>query len=320
MISVVATVVSALLYHFLHPYLAVPEAVYSIFISIVLSGVVISVVSRRILYPVSRLIDAMKNVAGGDFSVRLNSECMINEIQELYNNFDLMVSELANTEILQTDFVSNVSHEFKTPINAIDGYAMLLQDENLEAEEQAEYAEKILFNTRRLSGLVGNILLLSKVENQAFPIKRESFRLDEQIRQTIISLEPKWEEKEIEFDMELDEVSFVGNEVLLMHIWLNIIDNAIKFSPPGGSVKVLLKESERNILVTVQDSGPGISEEERKRIFEKFYQAESSHKSEGNGLGLALVKRIAAMHQGHVEVENGTAGGCKMMVILPVRE
>lgn len=262
----------------------------------------------------------MGEVAEGDFTVRLEPTSKIRALRELNENFNLMVTELAATEMLQSDFVSNVSHEFKTPINAIEGYAMLLQEDCALAGEQAEYAEKILFNTRRLSGLVSNILLLSKIDNQNLPVKQERFRLDEQIRQAVVYLEPKWAQKELEFDVELEAADFAGSESLLLHIWLNLIDNAIKFSPAGGEISIRLKTSEQNILVSVQDQGPGIPPEERKRIFERFYQADSSHKDEGNGLGLALVKQVTALHHGTIEVEDAPEGGCKFTVVLPIRQ
>lgn len=229
-----------------------------------------------------------------------------------------MVKELAATETLQMDFVSNVSHEFKTPISAIDGYATLLQGNPHLTKEQTEYTDKIIYNVRRLSGLVSNILLLSKIENQAIPVRKEKFRLDEQIRQAILALETKWAEKEIDLEAELENISYIGNETLLMHVWLNLIDNAVKFSPRGGSIRIRLTASEQNILVSVRDHGCGISEPELKRIFEKFYQTDTAHKEEGNGLGLALAHRILLIHHGRIEVENCRTGGCRFLVILPV--
>ena len=262
----------------------------------------------------------MGKVAEGDFSVMLESNSKLNEIQKLYGNFNLMVKELAATETLQTDFVSNVSHEFKTPIGAINGYAMLLQGNQDLTAEQSEYAEKILYNTRRLSGLVSNILLLSRIENQAIPMRKETFRLDEQIRQAILTLETKWSEKEIDLAAELEKVFYTGNENLMPHIWMNLIDNAIKFSQRGGSIRICLKASEQNVLVSIRDFGCGISEVDRKRIFDKFYQTDTAHKEEGNGLGLALVQRIIQIHDGSIEVENCVEGGCRFTVVLPVKK
>lgn len=317
---IAAALIAALLYQFFHLTVEIPEAVYSVILCIALGATVSRFLSKKILAPLSKLSQAMGKVAQGDFSVTLESNSKLNEIQKLYGNFNIMVKELLATETLQTDFVSNVSHEFKTPISAINGYATLLQGNQDLTAEQSEYAEKILYNTRRLSGLVSNILLLSKIENQAIPVKKEIFRLDEQIRQAILALETKWAEKEISLDAELETVSYKGNENLMLHIWLNLIDNAIKFSHGRGCIHICLKASEQNVLVSVRDYGCGISEADQKRIFDKFYQTDTAHKEEGNGLGLALVKRIVQIHDGSIEVENYPSGGCKFTVVLPVRK
>ena len=213
-------------------------------------------------------------------------------------------------------FVSNVSHEFKTPINAIEGYTMLLQGEEL-SPDQEEYVEKILFNTQRLSGLVGNILLLSKLENQNIPMKKTEYRLDEQIRQAFLSLETKWTEKEIGFQVELEEVKYTGNEGLFMHIWINLLDNAIKFSPSKGTITMFLKQEQDSVKFILEDEGPGIEDDVKSRIFDKFYQVDGSHKAEGNGLGLALVKRIVDSAGGTIKAENREYGGCRFVIELP---
>ena len=247
--------------------------------------------------------------------MRLNTKSSSQEIQEIYSGFNMMVQELSATEILQTDFVSNVSHEFKTPINAIEGYATLLQDCDNLTEEQKEYVNKIYLNTKRLSNLVGNILLLSKVENQTISNKNTKFRLDEQIRQAIVLLESEWEKKDIEFDADMQRLEYTGNEALLFHVWSNLIGNAIKFNPEGGAIRIKLYKEEQNIVFTIEDNGPGISEDFKKHIFDKFYQIDSSHKQEGNGLGLALVKKILDVCQGSVIVENLEIG-CRFTVRL----
>jgi signal transduction histidine kinase len=235
---------------------------------------------------------------------------------EIYTGFNLMAHELSSTEILQTDFVSNVSHEFKTPINAIEGYSTLLQgSENLD-DEQKEYIEKILFNTQRLSSLVGSILLLSKLENQQIPTNQTEYRLDEQIRQSVVALESAWVQKDIELDVELDRVSYLGNEQMMRHVWDNLISNAVKFSPQGGTVKLCLTQKARKLTFTIEDQGPGLSEDAQKHIFDKFYQEDSSHKQEGSGLGLALVKRILTIEKGQITAENIPDGGCRFTVTL----
>ena len=275
-----------------------------------------SLVSKYFFDPIKKLRQAMDKVSEGDFSVRLDEHSSSQEIMEIYTGFNLMAHELSATEILQTDFVSNVSHEFKTPISAIEGYSALLQDSDNLDENQRQYVEKILFNTQRLSSLIGSILLLSKLEGQEIPTKQTAYRLDEQIRQSIVVLEPAWAKKEIELDVELERSNYVGNEAMMRHVWDNLISNAIKFSPPGSEIKLRLISKGRNLIFSITDQGPGLSEEAQKHIFDKFYQADSSHKQEGNGLGLALVKRILSIEKGEITVENLPQGGCKFTVYL----
>ncbi len=284
----------------------------------ILSGAAIAVgLSKIFVSPMMKLGDAMRKVAGGDFSVRLDCTSRIHDVREVYDSFNTMVKELGNTETLQTDFVSNVSHEFKTPINAIEGYASLLQDSQLTDEQKNAYIDKIIFNTRRLSDLVGNILLLSKVNNQTISPKTSTFRLDEQVRQSILALESKWENKEIEFDIDLDEIEYTGFENLLSHVWLNLIDNAVKFSPQNGQIRIRLKQLDGSVTFSIWDNGLPIPEADIDRIFNKFYQGDNSHASEGNGLGLALVRKIVAAEQGTINVSSSEDAGTEFVVALP---
>lgn len=287
-----------------------------ILVSLLIGTVLTWFFSRVFFDPIKKLNKAMGQVANGDFSVRLHTNSSSHEVQNLYAGFNMMALELGNTEILQTDFVSNVSHEFKTPLNAIEGYSTLLQNSDNLNPQQREYVEKIIFNTRRLSSLTGSILLLSKIENQSIPTNQSRFRLDEQIRQSILALEPEWERKDIAFDVELEEISYYGNENLLHHVWDNLISNAIKFSPNGSTLAIGLSRTPQGLCGTVTDQGPGIPEDAKKHIFDKFYQADSSHRELGNGLGLALVKRITSMEGGTVWAENLPEGGCRFTVML----
>ena len=284
----------------------------------ILSGAAIAVgLSKIFVSPMMKLGDAMRKVAGGDFSVRLDCTSRIRDVREVYGSFNTMVKELGNTETLQTDFVSNVSHEFKTPINAIEGYASLLQDNQLTDEQKNAYIDKIIFNTRRLSDLVGNILLLSKVNNQTISLKASTFRLDEQVRQSILALESKWEKKEIEFDIDLDEIEYTGFENLLSHVWLNLIDNAVKFSPQNGQIRIRLKQLDGSVTFSIWDNGLPIPEADIDRIFNKFYQGDNSHASEGNGLGLALVRKIVGAAHGTINVSSSEDAGTEFVVTLP---
>ena len=303
--------------HTLNPDWNVPLLLELVIVSVVVGGVMTAVISRAFFNPVKNLRQAMDKVANGDFTIQLDTgKSSSGEIKELYAGFNMMTNELKATEILQTDFISNVSHEFKTPINAIEGYSTLLQGcENLD-DDQKEYVEKILFNTGRLSSLVSNILLLSKIENQSIQAKREVFSLDEQIRETIVALETAWAPKNIELDVELDSVKYNGNEIMMRHIWSNLISNAIKFTPENSTVSIRLRNQKDKFIFSVTDQGEGLSDEAQKHLFDKFYQADTSHKSEGNGLGLALVKQILDIDGGDITAENVNGGGCRFTVTL----
>ena len=275
--------------------------------------------TKMLIDPIAKLRSAMREVADGDFKVEAKCESRIQDVQDIYDSFNSMVRELSTTETLQTDFISDVSHEFKTPINAIEGYASLLEGEP-SPEEQRAYVEKILFNTRRLSALTGNILLLSKLSNQSILPQKTQFRLDEQIRQAIVALEQMWSEKELGFEVELAETPFFGYESLLPHVWTNLIGNAVKFSPKGGEIRIKMMRTEGAAVFTIEDDGPGIVPGDEEHIFTKFYQSESSHGMEGNGLGLALVRQIVEMSGGSVDVQNLEVGGCRFTVRLPLEQ
>ena len=275
--------------------------------------------TKMLIDPIAKLRSAMREVADGDFKVEAKCESRIQDVQDIYDSFNSMVRELSTTETLQTDFISDVSHEFKTPINAIEGYASLLEGEP-SPEEQRAYVEKILFNTRRLSALTGNILLLSKLSNQSILPQKTQFRLDEQIRQAIVALEQMWSEKELGFEAELAETPFFGYESLLPHVWTNLIGNAVKFSPKGGEIRIKMMRTEGAVVFTIEDDGPGIVPGDEEHIFTKFYQSESSHGMEGNGLGLALVRQIVEMSGGSVDVQNLEVGGCRFTVRLPLEQ
>ena len=297
----------------------VPTIVWMILLSIAMGLVLSLIFSRMFISPITRLSRAMQQVAQGDFTVRLDHAGHFGEMRQSYDNFNTMTRALAATETLQSDFVSNVSHEFKTPINAIEGYAMLLQD-TADPVQQKEYIGKILTSTHRLGDLVNNILLLSKVDNQSIPTEKTAYRLDEQLRQALLMLERKWTEKGIELDVDLVPVTYTGPENLMLHVWTNLIDNAVKFDPPGGLLRLTLRREDGKIIVTVADSGLGMTPEQQAHIFDRFYQAEGSHQGEGNGLGLALVKRILETAGGRIAVDSAPGKGSTFTVELTMAE
>ena len=219
--------------------------------------------------------------------------------------------------MLKKDFISNVSHEFKTPLATVNGFAKLLREGNCTPEEVAEYAEIIEHETSRLSTLCSNILRLSRIENQTIVTKPSVFRLDEQMRDVLLMLEPQWNQKELELDVELEETSYCADEELLQQVWINIIGNAIKFTDNKGKIEIALKNLDKNVIITVKDNGIGMTEEAQKHIFEKFYQGDKSHASDGNGLGLALVKEILDICSGKISVCSAPGEGALFTVTLP---
>lgn len=308
--------IDALLNRFIPLPFEVPLILELISVSLLVGILVTIQLSRYFFNPIKKLGEAMGKVADGDFTVELNSRSTAKEIQEIFTGFNLMTHELRSTEILQLDFVSSASHEFKTPISAIEGYATLLRSSEDLTAEQRECVEKIIFNTKRLSSLTSSILLLSKLENQEIPTNRSKFLVDEQLRQSIVALETQWERKNIELDVDLCEAEYYGNELLMRHVWDNLISNAVKFSPENGIVRIHLAKKLGRIIFTVEDEGPGIPEESLRHVFDKFYQADSVHKQEGSGLGLALVEKILKLEKGAVTAENRENGGCRFTVTL----
>ncbi len=289
-----------------------------LFTVLVLALCMITYITVSILKPLNRLIDALKGVSRGEFSLRLTEDRGSDMIRDINRSFNSMQEELSSIETLRNDFVANVSHEFKTPLAGIEGYASLLLNEDLSREEQQSYARRIMESTRQLSKLTGNILALSRLNTSPVSEKKTLFSLDEQLREAILTLEQQWTGKGIEIDMELPEISIRGYENLLFQVWTNLYSNAIKFSPDGGRVETRLEHTAKGVFVSVRDSGIGMTAQQQKHIFEKFYQADTAHKSEGNGLGLALVHRIVEIHGGAVEVSSTEGEGSCFTVFLPV--
>ncbi len=277
---------------------------------------------KRIFEAIAVINDATEQVAQGDFTVRveLDERVQIDEFKELYTSFNQMVEELGTIETLRDDFVADVSHEFKTPIAAINGYATLLQDRNLTEEERMQHVESILYNCKRLTALTGNILMLSKLDNGTTYQKKQPFRLDEQIRRIVLAMEEDWTKKDLELDIEMDPVTYIGDEDLLYHIWVNLISNAIKFSNKGGLLQIRLEDNAAGtgvVCATIRDSGVGIRADQINHIYDKFYQGDRSRKKEGNGLGLALVKQIANLCGISISVNSKQGHGTTFILELP---
>ena len=276
----IATLLTALLENLLHEAIEVHPLVWLLLFGTTIGLTAATVVNVLLLRPVVRLSRAMKQVASGNFAVRLTTNSVINEIADSYDSFNRMVEALGETETLQTDFVSNVSHEIKTPVSAIEGYTTLLQSTDVSP-------------------------------------KQTCYRFDEQIRQAIVLLEAQWSPKQLDFDADLAEVTWRGPETLMLHVWTNLLSNAVKFSPQRGLIAVALKQTDGRFEIAITDQGPGIPPEEQERIYRRFYQVDSSHQQEGNGLGLALCKQILDDCGGTIRVENQLPCGCRFIVTLP---
>ena len=274
----------------------------------ILAGTVLSAsFGRVILRPVNTIINSMNRLAGGDFKTRLSFGGPMGRYplaKELTESFNKMASELENTELLRSDFVNNFSHEFKTPIVSIAGFAKLLKRGNLKDTEQREYLDIIEDESLRLSAMATNVLNMTKVENQEILTDVAEFNLSEQIRNCVLLLENKWSKKHLELLIDFHEYSVVGNQELLKEVWLNLLDNAIKFSPDGGAVQVEITEAPETVAITIVNMGEEIPDDKQERIFQKFYQADESHATEGSGIGLAIVKRVVDLHGGTVTVDS----------------
>ena len=277
-------------------------------------------VSKDLNAPVREIILATKKVAKGDFSVRVSEDNYPKEINLLSKSFNKMTEELGNTEIFRNDFINNFSHEFKTPIASVIGYAKQLKDENLDEQTRQEYIDIIISESQRLADMSSTILLLTKYENQNIVTDKTTFSLDEQLRRCLVSLETAWEKKNLEPVLDLEEIDYNFNEDMLSHVWLNILSNAIKFSPENGRLFVTLTRDVDSVVVTITDEGIGMDDETQKHIFDKFYQGDTSHASSGNGLGLSLAKRVVTLANGKISVKSKPGKGSSFIVRLPVEQ
>lgn len=268
--------------------------------------------------PVHRVNKAMKQVSKGDFSIRVDDSKCVGEIRELVQSYNHMAEELSGIEMFRTDFINNFSHEFKTPIVSIRGFAKQLERDDLTDEQRREYTRIIVAESERLANMSANVLLLTKLENQQIVTDKAVYALDEQLRNCILLMEKQWSEKNLDLRLELDELHYEGNEEMMSHVWVNLISNAIKFSPEGGVLEVSCMRVQNFIVVQVRDEGEGMDAVTQSRIFEKFYQGDSAHATEGNGLGLSLVKRIVDLCRGKVAVDSAPGQGTIFSVYLPI--
>ncbi|NLA11333.1 MAG: HAMP domain-containing histidine kinase [Firmicutes bacterium] len=279
---------------------------------------IVAVVSKKVVSPVVELSKATKQIASGNFDVRIRDRGRKDELGQLTRNFKLMAQELKTNEYLAKDFISNVSHEFRTPLAIISGYTRLLESEGVTKEERRDYTLKIQSETERLTKLVSNILSLSRLDNQGIQEQPQLFSLDEQLRQAVLALEPRWRAKSVRVKVDLPEISYLGNEDLLAQVWSNLLSNAVKFTGNKGVVSVTLRAAEHGVSVAIADSGMGMDAATQERAFERFYQGDCSRTGQGNGLGLALVKQILDLSGGTISIDSEPGAGAVFTVFLPV--
>ncbi|MBQ7224157.1 MAG: HAMP domain-containing histidine kinase [Clostridia bacterium] len=284
-------------------------------VSIIIGSVLAYFASKIILKPINELVDGLGKLSQGDYSTRLhfNEKSDMSKISDAFNS---CAEELEHTEIMRSDFINNFSHEFKTPISAINGFVKLLERDDIPKEKRQKYLAVIREETERLSDMTTNILMLTKVESQGILTEKEEFYLSEQIRSCGLLLEKKWQEKRLKLIFDFEEHTIVANEEMLKQVWLNLLDNAIKFAKKDSQLTVRIQSTGEVIIVDVENEGVEIKEEDRERIFHKFYQAEKTSSKSGNGIGLSIVKYIVELHNGTVDVESGK-GKTVFTVALP---
>ena len=276
-------------------------------------------ISKFVTDPVLKISEGVKKVAQGDFSMEIMHKNQ-DEIGGLVVNFNKMVRELQGMDYMRKNFISNVSHEVKTPIAAITGFTEMLIDGGLTKEEKNDYLLYIYNESIRLSRLCDNMMKMSQLDHQAILLDRRVFDVDEQIRKCIILLDEKWNEKNIDYELDLQKCKVTSDYDLLYQLWVNLIDNAIKFSEPGSKIFISAINDFNNnkIIVKIKDVGIGITEEKLHKIFEKFYQCEESHKKQGAGLGLSIVKRIVELVGGEILCNSKENEGCEFIISISI--
>lgn len=277
-----------------------------------------TVIYRRRLKEITTLSDSISAVAKGDYSTRIDCS-KGGQMTPIYEDFNKMCAELASVQILRNDFINSYSHEFKTPIASINGFASLLLEKEMTDMERRQYLEIIVEESARLSKLASNTILLSKISAQQIVTDTETYDLSEQIRQCSIILSKSWLDKKIEFSGEFPPAVFTGNKELMQHLWLNILGNAIKYTPTGGEIIVEVIPQNGSITVWINDTGEGMSKETLGHLFDPYFQGDASHASQGLGLGLSIAKRIVELCNGTITAQSELGTGSRFIITLPVK-
>jgi signal transduction histidine kinase len=303
----------------LPPYVLPPilTPLIALFVSSVIGTSISALASERVLKPVNQLIAATDLVSTGDFSVRVDESGGDWEMAKLLKNFNHMAEELGSIELFRNDFIDNFSHELKTPIVSIRGFAKQLQNEGLSPEKRREYTDIIIRESERLASMSSNILLLAQYENQQIVTGQEEYELDEQIRDCVILLERQWSAKNIGMRLDLAPLRIYANPEMLSQLWINLIDNAIKYSNDNGHISIACSEAAGGVRVEIADDGEGMDESTARHAFEKFYRGDASRASQGHGLGLSIVKRVVELCRGTIGVKSEKGKGTSFTVSLP---
>lgn len=297
--------------HFLVPLL------FSALASLIVGTIVAFGFSQRPLAPIRTVMEAADRIADGDYTVRISLGGP-EELRRLSEKFNHMAEELGSVEVMRTDFVNNFSHEFKTPIVSIHGFAKMLKRDDLTLEEQNEYLDIIINESERLTDLSTSVLNLSKLEKQTILTEKERINVSEQIRLAIILLDSKAESKHIQIDFDCSEVYLNANKEMLKQIWINLLDNAVKFSSEDGTISIRIVPEQNYYHFIFSNEGCKLSSDSAKHIFEKFYQGDISHAEKGNGLGLTIAKRIVELHSGKIDADVDENGMFTVSVYLPM--
>lgn len=284
-------------------------------------GVLLAIfIFRGYLAPLSRLMQATQSVAEGDYTVRVEMRSARGEVAEYIRSFNKMAEELSSVALLRMDFVNTFSHEFKTPLISIRGFAKLLQNDDLTPEQRRTYTDTVVQQSERLAAMSTHILELARYENTEIVSDKTLYSLDEQLRRCVRQQEREWLKKNLTVEGDLDPVDYYGNEELVEHIWSNLLSNAIRFTPAGGQITVVLRRGEREVTVSVSDTGIGMDEETQRHIFDRFYRAAPYPDDRGNGLGLSIVRRVVTLCGGRVTVFSRPGNGSTFTVTLPAEE
>ncbi|PKM71421.1 MAG: hypothetical protein CVU92_08550 [Firmicutes bacterium HGW-Firmicutes-17] len=285
-------------------------------LTLLIGSVLIVIAVAMIAKPIKAVSEATKKVADGDFDIRLKVTGK-DELAVLAQNFNIMTAALSRNDYIHRDFVSNVSHEFKTPIASIKGFGKLLKDPDISETQRQEYIDIIVDESDRLWKLSSNVLKLSELENGVLGLKKEAFALDESIRRVVLLLQEKWEAKNIDLDIQLDEITYKGDQELMAQVIINLLTNAIHHSPVDGEIRIDLHATAKEITITIADTGKGISRADQEKIFDRFYKADQSRSTPGTGLGLTISQRIVSLHGGTIAVESELEKGSSFFVRLP---